>query len=507
VQVCTFDGKGNLRVVDGNTTIRVSTTPGTLDVGTSQDGPYAQLPTSVTILHGESCTEFYLTSTLAGEPELVVTAPAGTSWQAATQRETVLAGPIAALVFPSDAPPFEPCQVSDPIALETQDQFGNRSRVDQNVRIDLATTSNTGRFGVSATDPFDGSVTDTPLPRGEAEASFYYKDCTLGTPEITAREVPSLGWVAGSQKRTIALKLTVNNQGKVDVTTVSEGNWKADHAILSVSNDGIVTLGLEVTTRAAAADGTRIDLVTVTRIPDPPAPPPGDTLAIAVDLGPSGATFDPPLLLSINYGILGLPSDTDAADIKLSVLINGKWQVIESTKDPKKQTINATISHFSQYAVLVLEKSGFTWLPYGLGGGAGALLLASLLIVAYYRRWSVDILATEGALQAGGTPHPIRLQSRDAKRRAFKPGRDVTVRLTTSSPTGRFDVRSDGAFEKAESKVVVPSSTGEVTIYYRDVTPGSPVLRARSEYRLAKWIWSRWPAKSQARLDLGPPRA
>lgn len=174
--------------------------------------------------------------------------------------------------------------------------------------------------------------------------------------------------------------------------------------------------------------------------------------------------------------------------------------------DQQAGTVSAFISHFSSYAVIapLRQPTAFSWLPYG-AGGVGATLLASLLLLAYMRRWHIAIVLPTGTLVAGSTPQPIHLGAKNAKMKPMRLGQNVSVKLRSTSLTARFDVSPDGPFDGSVNKAVISKETGEVTVYYKDATPGRQTLRARTEYKLAKWTSSRPPAWSKSQLDVLPP--
>ena len=505
VQVCAVDAQGNPGAVRENTTLTLSAPSATALLGANAGGPLVAGSTTITLASGQACATIFFTDTTAGPLPLNIAAGGGLTGD--TQGQTINPGPISKLAFIAEPPPVEPCIVSDRIALQTRDRFGNRSPVGFDLRIELGTSSRTGFFGANPGDPFDGSLTAVGLSSSASETAFLYKDCTLGSPEITAREVPSLGWDSASQTRTIALKFTVNNQGKLSVTTVSAGNLTVEQGIRSLSDDQVVAVTVPVTTRAINADGSRVEEVTVDRIAAPPPPPQVDKeiIAVALELGPSGATFNPPLLFTVDYGKLNLPANADVSKISFNIWNGTTWQQVEASVDRQAGTVSAFISHFSTYAVIApTSEPANDWLPYGLGG-AGLMLLGSLFALGYMRRWHIAIALPTGTLAAGTTPQPIHLKATDAKHKPFRPGTGVPVRLSTTSPTGRFDVRPDGPFDGSISKTVIPPETGMVTMYFKDLTPGPQTLRARSEFKLGKWIRSRPPAWTKSKVELLPP--
>jgi len=89
------------------------------------------------------------------------------------------------------------------MTIQTRDAYGNPANVTANTTIDLTSDSGTGRFDISPSGAFDGSITSVTITDGTNSASFYYHDTTAGTPTITAAENPSQTWTDASQQQTV----------------------------------------------------------------------------------------------------------------------------------------------------------------------------------------------------------------------------------------------------------------------------------------------------------------
>lgn len=55
---------------------------------------------------------------------------------------------------------------------------------------------------------------------------------------------------------------------------------------------------------------------------------------------------------------------------------------------------------------------------------------------------------------------------------------DTVVDLSSSSPTGIFDVSADGPFNGTITSVIILSGTGSASFYYKDTTAGMPAITA-----------------------------
>jgi hypothetical protein len=78
--------------------------------------------------------------------------------------------------------------VSSPFNIQTQYISGGPVNTTGDTRLNLVSTSPTGRFDIGADGPFDDSITAVTIKRGTSSASFYYKDPAIGSPTITVSD-------------------------------------------------------------------------------------------------------------------------------------------------------------------------------------------------------------------------------------------------------------------------------------------------------------------------------
>ncbi|KAF5061702.1 MULTISPECIES: hypothetical protein [unclassified Methanoculleus] len=150
---------------------------------------------------------------------------------------------------------------------------------------------------------------------------------TRYTPTATAVQTPGQASLATSAAGTVTVR-TADGTGAV---TIREG------------------------TAALDADGNPLGEVTCSKVAaaEVPAAPPGTTVAVALDCGPAGATFDPPAVLTYTLSAEEWAGIGDGAT--LSVMwynpASKAWQEIAATVDPATRTITAEVGHFSIYAL------------------------------------------------------------------------------------------------------------------------------------------------------------
>ena len=184
------------------------------------------------------------------------------------------------------------------------------------------------------------------------------------------------------------------------------------HAPLATSPTGVVLESVTVRTAdetcavairegttALDRDGNPLGEVTSTKVApaDVPAAPPGTTVAIALNCGPAGATFNPPAVLTYTLSAEEWAKIGEGTIPKV-MWYNpeaGEWKDIPATVDPATRTVTAEISHFSIYALVwtapetVVAGAEGTVTPGGEAAGergpalpVWALALVVVLIVA-----------------------------------------------------------------------------------------------------------------------------
>lgn len=121
------------------------------------------------------------------------------------------------------------------------------------------------------------------------------------------------------------------------------------------SSDGRMTIVIPEGTIALDKDGNPLSALTTEVAPDPP-PPPEDAhiIGLAYDLGPPGATFDPPLTLTWQYDPADIPEGVAEEDLVIAYYdqATGTWMELPSEVDVETKTITAKVFHFTTFAVI-----------------------------------------------------------------------------------------------------------------------------------------------------------
>jgi len=139
----------------------------------------------------------------------------------------------------------------------------------------------------------------------------------------------------------------------LDFSITSDGEVKKTIEINS--EDGRLAVTIPKDTIANGEDGKRLKSLEVTTNENPPSPPEdAHTIGLAYNLGPSGATFDPPITLEFAYDPDTIPERVNEEDLVLSYYDEdaGEWVELECTVDTATHTIIASVPHFTTFAII-----------------------------------------------------------------------------------------------------------------------------------------------------------
>jgi hypothetical protein len=111
---------------------------------------------------------------------------------------------------------------------------------------------------------------------------------------------------------------------------------------------------LEEGTKALDCEGDPLDRITVEPIePPPPSPPPDGYIIAAYDFEPC-ATFVPPVSLTVRYEDGALPEGVSEEGLVIAYYDEdtGEWVVLPGVVDTAANTVTASISHTTVFAIL-----------------------------------------------------------------------------------------------------------------------------------------------------------
>jgi len=148
----------------------------------------------------------------------------------------------------------------------------------------------------------------------------------------------------------------------VPVPTVSTEAGVLVEALELVSPGEEFRLEVAEGTRALDEEGAPLSAIVVETVPTPPEPPAGShVVGLAFDLGPDGATFDPPATIVVTYDPAQLPADVAEDDLVFAYYDSQRgWIELPSVVNTETRTVTALVGHFTQFAILSRAHATFT---------------------------------------------------------------------------------------------------------------------------------------------------
>jgi hypothetical protein len=140
-----------------------------------------------------------------------------------------------------------------------------------------------------------------------------------------------------------------------DISSFVNSKGIVTKTITAKSFDNTCQLTLEKGITANTRKGTPLYYITMAEM-HKILPPCEDCafVGLVYDFRPSGATFDPPATLIINYGPSDLPEGVSEENLVIAYWDDeaGEWVKLDSTVDTETNTITAKVSHFTAFTVL-----------------------------------------------------------------------------------------------------------------------------------------------------------
>jgi len=170
----------------------------------------------------------------------------------------------------------------------------------------------------------------------------------------------SLPTQAGNDVQGDGISFTINYLLRecsiTDVSGVVTGEGVFTEEVTAESESGEAELTIEKDTVGQTEEGQPLSEIWIIEMDkEPPAPPADTTVVSLYDAGPHGATFDPPITLTLHYDPDEIPERVSERDLVIAVWDKdaGEWVTLEGcTVDTVNSTISAPVSHFSRYSVI-----------------------------------------------------------------------------------------------------------------------------------------------------------
>ena len=135
---------------------------------------------------------------------------------------------------------------------------------------------------------------------------------------------------------------------------VEDGLFLAE--VTATTEDGQAWVTVPEGTTGLTAEGEPLTFISTTEMEMPPPPPPDHSMvALTYTFGPEGATFDPPVGITLSYSEADLPAGFDEEDIVIVVWdeVTGEWIELLTVVDTVNNTVTTYVTHFSTFAVVV----------------------------------------------------------------------------------------------------------------------------------------------------------
>ncbi|MFC1962787.1 helix-turn-helix domain-containing protein [Chloroflexota bacterium] len=167
-------------------------------------------------------------------------------------------------------------------------------------------------------------------------------------------EVVSTGPVVGPSTP----RPTTTVSPRVNVRAVVTGRGVFTERVAAQSKDRKLMLAIEEGTTGLTAEGVPLSEISVSEVSRgrAPAPPKGSSIiGLPYDLGPDGATFDPPATITFTYDPASIPEGVSEESLTIAFwdVSTRTWVEIECTVDPATNTITARVSHFTLFTIMV----------------------------------------------------------------------------------------------------------------------------------------------------------
>jgi len=168
------------------------------------------------------------------------------------------------------------------------------------------------------------------------------------------------------------------------------------------TGDGVGLLTVGEGTHARDASGNPLSEVTIARADAAglPPTPPGTAIGFALNCGPAGATFDPPV--TITYTLSEEEWEEIGDPATLSVMWynpgTGEWQEVPATVDPATRTVTAQVSHFSLFTLVWAVASPATATTSAVTGAPGTTATGDLPMAAIAMVFGTVVIVAAGYL-------------------------------------------------------------------------------------------------------------
>jgi hypothetical protein len=252
-------------------------------------------------------------------------------------------------------------------------------------------TGQSDTSGVEAVTNPDGSVTVSGVQTAPGGASANSAAGRSGASQQSGPGGSSQG-VAAGLIATIDLSSAIDDRGVVQ------------REVLYSDPGGTFNLLIPVNTIALDKDHKPLREINVELLDNHPVVPDDRALlGQALEFSPSGASFNPPIRISLGYDSNDLPDGFSGSDLDLDYFDSNQaaWVTLNGSAEPATRSVSASTAHFTSFGVITRNPPATNWL---LIAGILALELgvgvAGFVIVVRRRQLAAAQLPVDDALFA-----------------------------------------------------------------------------------------------------------
>ncbi len=147
--------------------------------------------------------------------------------------------------------------------------------------------------------------------------------------------------------------------GVTSVSSIVDASGNFTQSVYPQSADGLVILSIEKGTVGLTAGGEPLSEITIRKMASPPPPPAdGSIIGLPYNLGPIGATFNPPIRITFRYNPADIPPGVLESNLNLAWWDEtiGDWVLLANiTVDTVNNKIGADVSHFTAFSPVGFE--------------------------------------------------------------------------------------------------------------------------------------------------------
>jgi hypothetical protein len=152
----------------------------------------------------------------------------------------------------------------------------------------------------------------------------------------------------------------VGEKRTTSIFSITTKVYKLGEDVDALSYDDKVKVFLEMGTEVKNAQGSFVTSIAIEKLVSPPgAPANAEIIGSVYDIGPSGATFKPPITITFSYDPNNLSGGVSEQSLAIAWFDKtaSEWKVLDdSVADTSNHTITAHVSHFTPYAILYYQK-------------------------------------------------------------------------------------------------------------------------------------------------------